>query len=82
MENLYLLAFVFFSCIIFKNNIAKKQKNILKNQFIKFIVLICIFNFLNKLNNNDTKYIGIFLSILFMLLHNKLMYITIDNYMI
>ena len=49
----------------------KKQKNILKNQFIKFIVLIIIFNFLNK-KNNDMKYIGVLLSILFILLHNSL----------
>ena len=60
----------------------KKQKNILKNQFTKLIVLICIFNLLNKSNNDNTIYIGQLLSILFVLLHNQFMYVTIDNYMI
>ena len=81
MNNLYLLIFFVFSFIIFNNNMMKKQKNIFKNQFVKFIVLICIFMFLNK-SNDDIKYVGILLSILFIILHNKLMHITVDNYMI
>jgi hypothetical protein len=82
MHILYLFIFIALSCIIFNNNMMKKQKNILKNQFTKLIVLICIFNFLNKSNNDNTKYIGQLLSILFILLHNQFMYVTIDNYMI
>jgi hypothetical protein len=81
MDMLYLFIFVALSCIIFNNNIMKK-KNMLKNQFVKFIILICIFNFLAKSKNNNIKYVGILLSTLFILLHNTLMYVTIDNYMI
>jgi hypothetical protein len=70
---LYLLI-IFYLCFISIYKLSKIYRNIFKNQFIKLIFLIFLFNIINYNNN-----IGLLLTILFLIVHNIILNLTIDN---
>jgi len=74
MDIFYILTFLSCSNFIYNNKIPKIYKNILKNQFIKLFVLIFLFNII--LHNEK---IGILLTIIFLMIHNHLHNVSIDN---
>lgn len=74
MNLFYLVIFILYSNFVFNNKIPRIYKNILKNQFIKLIIFIIIFNLINY-----NKKIGVLITIIFLITHNNLLNLTIDN---
>ena len=74
MDLFYLVIFILYSNFVFNNKIPRTYKNILKNQFIKLIILIILFNLINY-----NKKIGVLITIIFLITHNNLLNLTIDN---
>ena len=74
MNLFYLVIFIVYSNFVFNNKISRIYKNVLKNQFIKLIVLIVLFNLINY-----DKNMGTMLTIIFLITHNNLLNLTVDN---
>jgi fumarate reductase subunit C len=76
-KNIILLvsfAIIFYSGIISNKKLPKFFKSCLDNQFIKLILLIILFNLITF----DYK-LGLLFTIAFLITHNKLSNIMIDN---
>lgn len=74
MNLFYLVIFILYSNFVLNNKISKIYKNALKNQFIKLIILIILFNLINYDKNT-----GIMFTIMFLITHNNLLNLTVDN---
>lgn len=81
MNNITLKNYLIFFVLLYvylitnkSNKIQKVYKNILKNQFVKLLILIILFNVISH-----NKNVGIMCTIIFLFTHNRLLNLNIDN---